>query len=396
MTPIHYTARSSIIGSIWGGVFFGLLRSFMLGRWHFDFLRADHWRYLGNLWLEGWKIDTFYEWSFVILWLAILPVFLTGWAMLYDVEWEKMFENFKTKIKNILVKEVVVVKEVGSAEVIREKNLHEAKHSRPQALREMPSKEKDEGSPTKVMMPQKTGAGENLVPKNSIPSSVSTEDKSALIPSHIKETISKPEEEPKAMPQEEKKTISPTPLSHPKEDVKKTILPKLGPPPSIIFDRILARAGYTVLENVSLDGKKIDFMGVAKDKIVLLKVDHSEGEWLADEEKFNGEDPLWFSESDHRTSPVYHVLGARDALQKRLKKDLKKDLPVQAFLCMTQGRIINADDMKDVWEKKDVSVTRFAAGGPHLLRDITDVITINSEKPADPDLIKKLKEKLSS
>ncbi len=32
------------------------------------------------------------------------------------------------------------------------------------------------------------------------------------------------------------------------------------------------------------------------------------GNWLADEEAFNGEPPLWFSEVDHRVSPVFQAM----------------------------------------------------------------------------------------
>ena len=78
---------------------------------------------------------------------------------------------------------------------------------------------------------------------------------------------------------------------------------------------------------------------------------------LADEEPFNGEDedPLWFSETTHRTSPVWLLSVQCELLRKRLGK-LSHHAPKVKGILLTGSEIINYSDMTDVWNKLNVSV----------------------------------------
>ena len=67
---------------------------------------------------------------------------------------------------------------------------------------------------------------------------------------------------------------------------------------------LLIKAGYKVVADVDMDGTHVDYVAIDSVKILLMVLDTQKGDWLADEERFNNEDPLWFSESSHRTSPV--------------------------------------------------------------------------------------------
>lgn len=108
--------------------------------------------------------------------------------------------------------------------------------------------------------------------------------------------------------------------------------------------------------------------------MLLCLVDSEAGDWLADEERFNDEEPLWFSESNHRISPVRVILNARDALLPKLTGKAR-GLDVRPMVVVKQGTIINAEDMFEVWEGLHVSVCRFQDGGPAEIKPVNDAVS---------------------
>ena len=73
--------------------------------------------------------------------------------------------------------------------------------------------------------------------------------------------------------------------------------------------------------------------------------------WLADEEKFNDEPPLWFSQDSHRQSPLY-AMGL--ALKHLRSRGCARVLPVT--LMSDHIEIINAMDMKEEFDKTGISI----------------------------------------
>ena len=72
------------------------------------------------------------------------------------------------------------------------------------------------------------------------------------------------------------------------------------------------------------------------------------GDWLADEDSFAGDPPLWFSENSHRCSPVHQAMRCRDFFSKELS-DIKIDsIVVLPEKCV----IINDEDMIGCWREK--------------------------------------------
>lgn len=143
---------------------------------------------------------------------------------------------------------------------------------------------------------------------------------------------------------------------------------------------VLHEKGYTVLHNIPVGNNTVDFLGVSADKILVCLVDKQRGDWLADEERFNDEEPLWFSESSHRISPVRTV----DLMAVKIEKALENvglDLQIVPYVIITVGNIINAEDMVDVWADLDVNVARFASGSPNELPLLPKTV-----KPADESL----------
>ena len=78
---------------------------------------------------------------------------------------------------------------------------------------------------------------------------------------------------------------------------------------------------------------------------------HRDAEWLADEESFNGEPPLWFSEASHLQSPLYTVGLAAEYLKNEFDIDA---IPVAI---LDDGiDIINTEDALPEWRKTGVLV----------------------------------------
>ena len=138
----------------------------------------------------------------------------------------------------------------------------------------------------------------------------------------------------------------------------------------------------------------LDFIGIAKEKIVLCLVDKEPGDWLADEERFNDEEPLWFSESSHRISPVRKVDVSRQALIDKLENaDMHFD--VKAFVIVQIGNIINAEDMFDIWNDIGVKVTRIDRGTPKEIPLFSKTLE-EADGQADKSVVDKIKKLLRS
>lgn len=68
--------------------------------------------------------------------------------------------------------------------------------------------------------------------------------------------------------------------------------------------------------------------------------------WLGDEERFNDEDPLWFSERSHQISPVWRIRNYMD--NRNIKENDVTHYPIVVMLPPTY--VINGEDMKDSWD----------------------------------------------
>ena len=79
--------------------------------------------------------------------------------------------------------------------------------------------------------------------------------------------------------------------------------------------------------------------------------DGDETTWLANEEIFNGEPPLWFAEGSHQQSPLYAIGLAVKYLTSRGCSGV---LPL--MIMSDHIDIINAEDMKEDWDKLGIGI----------------------------------------
>ncbi len=118
------------------------------------------------------------------------------------------------------------------------------------------------------------------------------------------------------------------------------------------------------IKRVPFCGDLIDIVYADEDgSYLLVKFDFIDKktnaeDWLADEEVFNDEYPMYFSESSHRMSPIHPMLRAKDFFAK-LHPDAHIDM-----LLLCNYNIINYEDMSDIWNQIGVEVV-------HLIEDTT-------------------------
>lgn len=90
-----------------------------------------------------------------------------------------------------------------------------------------------------------------------------------------------------------------------------------------------------------------DIAQIGKRLYSIVYADFS-GDWLADEDSFAGDPPLWFSENSHRVSPVQQAIRCRDFFRKELSNIKIDSIVVLPEKC----EIINDEDMTACWREK--------------------------------------------
>lgn len=147
----------------------------------------------------------------------------------------------------------------------------------------------------------------------------------------------------------------------------------------------LQQKNYGVITNVSVGEILVDFVGVSEDTICLCLVDKESGDWLADEEMFNGEEPLWFSENSHRISPVCQLNNARKIIRDKLENE-GFEQNIEAYVVIQMANIINADDMFETWDGMNINVTRINRGAPKEIRLFSRTLPESEKVPSKKDI----------
>ena len=374
MKPLLILLRIILVGLFWSIFFIEGIRVIMLTNWHFDIFRITHWEHAWNLWLSGWVIDEPKEWAFVLIILTFIPVWITVWAALSTIHWGGLITFLSIlplKIFNRLFeKQVKKIANTASVKVVKKKKSY--KEVRPKSIRAP----LDDGSRSSIFdeerkaalsgvsvksKPRQTSSAVSAPkaePKEFTHSLFEMGDSEPLDFDLFEETSPAPEE---IHPAPASKNESPTTAPNKKKSSDGTGKQKNGSVNSSF--ELLKQKGYEIITGATIQNTFIDFIGVSKSQICLCLNDKEPGDWLADEERFNDEEPLWFSESSHRISPVRKADLARITLQEKLK-DADLSFDVVPFVIEQIGNIINAEDMFDIWKDIGVKVTRIDRGTP--------------------------------
>lgn len=349
MSPLSMIARTSFLGAVWSIVYFAFFRGLLFAHWNFDLVRYKHWVYIWNLWQGGWVLDEAREWGFVLLLLVLFPLWLTGWTAVCWVPWGG-WSMFMVKSPYLLMKFLFGKKEepIAPVRVVPKQNKKKKKtHKRPPAARAMPKQP--------VYEEEEPEAEEEDV-------YAEEEQASAITSVSEDDFLDEPE------PYEAPPSYAPSPSAAPAAPAA-TAKPAAG---GSVEDAFSA-AGYHVMNDISFGAKKVDMMAVDGEKVILCLRDAEEGDWLADEERFNDEDPLWFSESSHRVSPVRRLMDVRDAFEDALNT-IGETVTIKAMVVVQAGTVINAEDMVEIWDDLNISVSRLGAPSADELPQLSDIM----------------------
>ena len=352
----------------------------MLRNWRFDIFSSRHWQHAWDLWMSGWVIDDPKEWAFVLIILTFIPLWLTGWAALSLVAWGRLFLNialFPVKIfKDLFYKPVKIIAKSAGVPVVKKKKSY--KEIRPRGTR---------APITDYNEPVRQPILSNQVPKMKTPSLPKKEETPAVFDHSLFkfdegeddfdfnfDAFDQPEEknepENKPTPQRQTDDKNKNRQNNGGRDKKANAPRNDSSAPRTAGNSsldVIKQKGYEVITGATIKNTIIDFIGVSEKQICLCLLDKEPGDWLADEERFNDEEPLWFSESSHRISPVRKVDIARKILEEKLAEaDMSYD--IKAFVVVQIGNIINAEDMFEIWDEMNISVTRIDRGTPKELK----------------------------
>lgn len=375
MKPLFILMRITFVGALWSILFLEGIRVILLTNWHFDIFKTAHWLYAWRLWLSGWIIDDPKEWAFILIILTFIPVWLTGWMALSLVNWGKFFNKALNlpllPLKKIFEKQVQKITSTASVKVVKKKKSY--KEIRPKAVRPPV-----EDAPYTLQADKK--AALSGIPAPKAPAPTITHQK-AQEPKEFDHSLFKfddnsdddldfdlfdekpketPPEKPSTKPQQEKASKQEN-----KNSKTQSSGTQRGGTNSTL--EVLKQKGFEIISGATIKNTLIDFIGIDNNRICLCLNDKEPGDWLADEERFNDEEPLWFSESSHRISPVRKIDIARQTLKEKLT-EANITLKIEAFVIEQIGNIINAEDMFEVWKEMGINVTRIDRGTPKEIK----------------------------
>ncbi len=389
------------IGLIWSILYAEGIRSIMLQNWRFDIIKEEHWQFAWRLWLDGWVIDEPREWAFVIILFTIIPLWLTGWTAIALVPWGKLFKKVIDAIiktfKRIFKRPPKI--KYTKTKVKKKKSY---KQTRPPSVRGNIVQHTDEKDKKESVQKatKETRTKLPVIQSDETPSATKALKDLELPTKPLKDDfdfdfddgdddddfdfdfgdddiedmdtfVSKPKKSTKSPKTQSQKTNN-------QRNDRKTPSKAASSQSSDTVSNLFNSKGYKIINNAQINGEKFDYIAVSNDEIYVCKLDSEKGDWLADEEKFNNEAPLWFSESSHRVSPVKKVLDAKSSIEKSFKSN-KLRLNIIPMVTVIRGNIINAEDMLDIWDDLEVLVCRADKGEPDDLKTISEVVKKGSD-----------------
>ena len=344
--------RGTFIFTFWTFLFFLWFHWFLLTNWDFDIFLGYHWQYIfQQWWYGGWVIQGSYYWIFVLSLFFAIPVWLMGFFFLASINYTQLME--KLFWDWIYQKKTKKVQEQSKKIRVRKKKSY--KEIRPKPLTAMMS-----------------------AAQAPVASSVDQEPGFFMDASSRRASDETPHFSHRELPED---LASSSPFASagnfPGGEQTMMVEPSIEPLHEDL-EAIMKKAGTQVQKAVHLGEDLIDYVAFGQKDAYLILLDSEPGDWLADEERFNDEDPLWFSESSHRVSPLTVLRRAADRLKTTLDQE-GISLTSHILLVKTKGNIINAEDMKDVWKEMNVTVARTDVGMPEELPSFTDAFPTDVE-----------------
>ncbi len=357
--------RTICIGVVVWLLFFGWwFKGYLYINWRFELFSFSSWRFVFNEFRSGWRLSNIGDWIFLISFILAGPVFCLFWYLANKVFWlsfvKRGYHYTKRGVKRIYRR-------------APERALENGPKAAP-VVAQNPSLQR----PAKMTQ---TGGGFGLMQMPKSQPFQLEQAQAQWQKEHPPEKQSLSSQEgPPFNAEGDFKEMAEIPLSE-------VELPQIESVNEDISAE-LTHAGYRPLMNVKVGDKKVDWLGVADNQLWVAFYDEETGDWLADEEAFNEENPLWFSETDHRVSPVFEL----KQLQKQMAEKIGDDaVQIHPVLIERRGNLINAEDMLKTWNDLGVVVCRTEVGGPVELPTVAEVLK-DPQTPARPEFLTKINE----
>lgn len=157
------------------------------------------------------------------------------------------------------------------------------------------------------------------------------------------------------------------------------------------MEQTLISSGFKLLSEIRIGSTGIDYLGVAKDKLVVVQLDTTEGNWFASEDKVEGNDaPVWFSELGNKISPVARAIEAKNNIAELING--KIDLPIESVACLSRSKVVNIPETIEDWEKLQVKVVQLEKSNDEMetLSSIEEIYPQQSQEDVDESVMNKL------
>ena len=231
---------------------------------------------------------------------------------------------------------------------------------------------------------------------NKIPTQNEDEERSKL-QSKIKEIIKKMQNKSENNVVEEKKPsknlLEKIEFSTPKNKTIDMNFKNISEEDNLKVEQALISSGFKLLSEVRIGSTGIDYIGVAKDKIVVVQLDTSEGNWFASEDKVEGnETPIWFSEKGNKISPIFRVLEAKNNIQNLLGDVV--DLPIESVACLTNSNVVNYSEVENSWKNLGVNVVKLNENNDEdefvEMSSLAEIYPVQSQQEIDEESMNKI------
>ncbi|MGD9638021.1 MAG: hypothetical protein AB7U85_03055 [Alphaproteobacteria bacterium] len=334
---------------IWSFLYLQGYKVIAINLWDFNPLNSSDWAELSQKWQSGWIIKETNDILFAVSLFLIIPLWLLGVVFCYMI-------NKRIKKSSLFVKKEKTDVYIAPIKTNGPK--------RPPALISKKNKASAEPLPAAVSNLRKPSV--SSAPQQPMDSAVMIEEESSLLPSsHVEPLV--PE-----MNIDEEFNLEEEAIPEPDWDDLAAILHDYA-----------VSCGYIAFSSMPIGNHIVDLVLISPQSIYLICLTPKGKEWIADEDSFNNEPPIWFSEENFSPSPSFGVLQAKESLTPILANLIPEDYPIniEAVVALGYGSILNSENMIEIWQKLGVNVGSFATGFSGGINNIDNIITDISSSP---------------
>ena len=391
--------KSKIYNYIVAGIFLitalMFIKNMSLFIWNFDIFNKHQVLTFLRYLVKGKSFSSGKQLSFLITFVGALCITVSGVLIAMQLNFMKVEENSEnTKNSEDINKAVEIIK------------TNEASTQKPAEKTIENQKENTSEPENKFAMYE----NKNLMPKNEevtipapevIENNKNEDEERAKLQSKIREIMRKmkerkeeeEEETTKKKPSTSNKLLSKfetqKPLQAERIDMN---FKNISDEENAVMEHDIISAGFKLLSEIRIGSTGIDYLGVAKDKLVVVQLDTTDGNWFASEDKVEGnETPVWFSEAGNKISPVARALEAKENIKNLLDKDI--DLPIETVACLTNSNVVNYEEFKEKWDDMGVKVVKLYKPEEDDLSEIqtlSDIYPVQSQSEVPEEMMNKI------